>query len=170
MPVMVRHGLRRASIFASRLQTLAQNVLRAAGVPKSELSLLLVGDSRMRRLNRRYRGRDATTDVLAFSLQESGGPASSLLGDVVISLPQAARQAKAGGRSLDEELAALLIHGVLHLVGYDHERGEREARRMHRKERAIRRALTSPPVLVRARPSPDGRGGSGDRLPVKRHV
>ena len=151
MPVQVRSELRRISVFASRIQKLAQHVLRAAGEPRAELSLLLIGDSRMRRLNRRYRGRDAPTDVLAFSLREAGGPASSLLGDVVISLPQASRQARAGRRSLDDELATLLIHGVLHLLGYDHERGDREARRMHRKEQAIWRALAPPPKLIKER-------------------
>jgi rRNA maturation RNase YbeY len=106
-----------------------------------------------------------STDVLAFSLREAGGPASSLLGDVVISLPQAARQAKASGHSLDEELATLLIHGVLHLIGYDHEGSEREARRMRRKERAIRRALKSPPVLIKTRPVVVGSGASAKRFP-----
>jgi probable rRNA maturation factor len=168
MPVLVRNGLRRVSFVAPRIHRLAQDVLQAAGVPGSEVSLLLVGDSRMRRLNRRYRGRDASTDVLAFALREAGGPASSLLGDVVISLPQAARQAKAGGRSLSEELMTLLIHGVLHLVGYDHERSEREARRMRRKEQAVRRALASLPVLIRIRPVISRSGCAVDRLPEKR--
>ena len=62
---------------------------------------------------------------------------SPLLGDVVISVPTARRQAREAGHSLDEEVAALLIHGVLHLCGYDHERSEKEAKRMERRERGI---------------------------------
>jgi ssRNA-specific RNase YbeY (16S rRNA maturation enzyme) len=63
------------------------------------------------------------------------------LGDVVISAPTAARQARQGQRSLDEELAVLLVHGILHLCGYDHERSEKEARRMQRRERMILRSI-----------------------------
>jgi rRNA maturation RNase YbeY len=127
---------------------LAQRVLDAAGEADAELSLELVGDGRMRRLNRLYRGRDASTDVLAFPMREAAGPRSSLLGDVVISLPTAARRAAEAGRRLDDELAALLIHGVLHLLGYDHERSAREAVRMRRRERAVRKAVGPLPVLV----------------------
>ena len=65
----------------------------------------------------------------------------SILGDVVIAVPEAARQAKQDQRSLDEELMVLLIHGILHLCGYDHEGSEKEARRMHRRERMILRSL-----------------------------
>ncbi|TAJ23411.1 MAG: rRNA maturation RNase YbeY [Nitrospirae bacterium] len=149
MPVLVRCRLSLVRLFRARIETLAQAVVAAAGDPDAELSLLLVGDRRMRRLNCEYRRKDKTTDVLAFPMREADGPASSLLGDVVIALPQAARQAKAGGHSLDHELAVLLVHGILHLFGYDHERGEREAMRMRRKERAILRRLEPLPKLVR---------------------
>jgi len=112
--------------------------MSAAGEVDSELSIDLVGDRRMRGLNFRYRQQDRTTDVLAFAMRESEGPFhSSLLGDVVICVPTARRQARAAGHSLDNELAALLVHGVLHLCGYDHERSEKEAKRMQRRERAI---------------------------------
>ena len=73
---------------------------------------------------------------------------SALLGDVVISVPTARRQAKEGRRSLSEELAWLLVHGVLHLCGYDHERSDAEARRMKRREQAMLRALRPVPTLV----------------------
>ena len=113
----------------------------------------------MRRLNRQYRGRDYPTDVLAFPMREAKGPAcgepgraaSPLLGDVVISLDAAVRQSTADGRPVEEELAALLVHGILHLVGYDHERGAREARRMQRKERSILKSLRQVPRMIEAR-------------------
>lgn len=127
---------------------LSERVLAAAGESSSELSVELVGDRRMRTLNRRYRKKDRTTDVLAFAMREAASPCPALLGDVVISIPTALKQAKAAGRSLDEELAALLVHGVLHLCGYDHERGGREARRMRRREHAILEKVRPIPKLA----------------------
>jgi probable rRNA maturation factor len=98
----------------------------------------------MRALNAAWRGRDRPTDVLAFSLEE--GPHAErrgrLLGDVVIGVETAARQARARRRGLDDEVARLLVHGTLHLVGYDHARS-RDARRMRAEERRLLRALRS---------------------------
>ncbi len=105
----------------------------------------------MQRLNRQYRGRDHPTDVLAFATREAKGPASPLLGDVVISLDAAGRQSAADGRPIEQELAVLLVHGILHLVGFDHERGAREARRMQRKERSILKSLRQVPRMIEAR-------------------
>lgn len=86
-----------------------------------EISIAMVDDDTIRRLNAQYRKKDTPTDVLSFPMeQDIRIPGiSRLLGDVVISMDTAARQAKAGGRSLDEELCHLVIHGVLHLLGYD---------------------------------------------------
>lgn len=103
----------------------------------------------MRALNRRYRGMDKTTDVLSFPQQEFSPPlprgvsieSSLLLGDIVISLPQAARQAVEYGAPLQEELERLIIHGLLHLAGYDHEKGGREAALMRRMEVKLAEAL-----------------------------
>ena len=153
MSVLVRSRLRRKLIFLRKIQVLAQKILAASGVPAAELSLDLVGDRRIRRLNRQYRGRDDPTDVLAFPMQEVVGPTSSLLGDVVISLHTAARQAEARGHSLEHEVVMLLIHGTLHLCGYDHERGAREARRMRRKELAILESLKPLPRMFEHKPS-----------------
>jgi len=90
----------------------------------------------MTRLNRQYRGKAATTDVLSFPMREGSFASLSphLLGDVVISAETADRQARAAGRPLQDELTALLIHGILHLLGYDHQTPS-EARRMKRLER-----------------------------------
>ena len=105
------------------------------GVGGAECGLVLVDDRTMARLNERYRGIAGSTDVLSFPMRE--GPFTSLspglLGDVVISAETADRQAKAAGRTLRGEVAALLIHGILHLLGYDHETPS-EARTMRRLE------------------------------------
>lgn len=148
MAVYLRVRLIRVTVREATLRRLAERVLVAVGEAQSELSLDLVGDGRMRRLNRQYRKKDRTTDVLAFAMRESSSPVSALLGDVVISLPTARRQAKEGGRSLSEELAWLLVHGVLHLCGYDHERSTAEARRMKLREQRVLRTLEPVPTLV----------------------
>ena len=76
----------------------------------------------MREANRRHRAKDATTDVLSFPAGDNPGPEGGRhLGDILISVPQAARQAQAAGHALDRELRVLLLHGYLHLLGYDHE-------------------------------------------------
>lgn len=146
MQVIVRSRLRRGRIRAGSLKTLARRILAAAGAPGAELSVDFIGDGRMRRLNRMYRGIDRPTDVLAFAMRTQDSP---LLGDVVISLHAAARQSAEAGHSLDREVTALLVHGVLHLLGYDHEQGDREARRMGRKEQAILRSLMPLPKIVK---------------------
>jgi rRNA maturation RNase YbeY len=109
----------------------------AAGV---ELSVALVGDQEMRVLNRDYRRVDRPTDVLAFPMDASGAR-GTLLGDVVISLETAMRQAAERGIAPAAEVRTLLVHGVLHLLGYDHERSPSEARRMFRKQKALIAAL-----------------------------
>ena len=96
----------------------AASVLRAAarGWVREELSIALVSDREMRALNRRWRGKDRPTDVLSFPLLEPDS-----LGDVVISIDTARRQAREGGWPLATELRRLLAHGILHCRGYDHE-------------------------------------------------
>jgi rRNA maturation RNase YbeY len=105
--------------------------------------VLIVGDRAMRTLNREYRGKDRTTDVLSFPMREGAHMRLQphLLGDIVISLPMAERQAREAGASLREEVDRLLVHGFLHLLGYDHERGSAEARRMEARERRLRERL-----------------------------
>jgi rRNA maturation RNase YbeY len=108
-----------------------------------ELSVALVGDATIRDLNARYRHIDKATDVLAFAQREGEDAAlgAALLGDVVISLDTAARQASDKGWPLYDEVRVLLAHGILHLLGYDHERSPREARRMFAAQRRLVRGL-----------------------------
>jgi probable rRNA maturation factor len=102
----------------------------------AELSILITDDAEIRSLNSAYRDLDMSTDVLSFSQLEGeevpGG--NELLGDIVISLDTAVRQAGEIGHSVAEEMRRLLVHGVFHLLGYDHERGEEEAARMRVEE------------------------------------
>ena len=132
---------RRAPALAARLARSARRLLRALGLERAELSVLLVSDREMRRLNHRWRGRDRPTDVLAFAQGEGAAAPDGLLGDVVISVDTARCQAAERGETLGREGDRLLIHGLLHLLGYDHERSVAEARRMQRRERALARWL-----------------------------
>jgi len=138
MAVSVTSRRRMRGLRAADVTKDAARLLRLLGVA-AELSVLLVGDAEMRRLNRDYRGKDAPTDVLAFALREGDGGTlhPEMLGDVVISLDTAARQARARGATLGDEVRVLLTHGVLHLLGYDHERSPRDARAMFRKQRHL---------------------------------
>lgn len=130
-------GLRRA-----RLLRTARALLAALGEAEAELSIALVDDAEMAVLNERWRGRAGPTDVLAFALREGrhARHRGALLGDVVIAVGVAARQAVERGHDLETECRRLLIHGVLHLLGYDHERPD-EARRMRARERSLWRRL-----------------------------
>jgi probable rRNA maturation factor len=140
--VLVGSRGRRAPALARRLGRTARRLLRALRLHGAELSVVLVSDREMRRLNRAYRRRDRPTDVLSFAQREgAGGTPDGLLGDVVISLDTARRQAAVRGETLAREADRLLVHGLLHLLGYDHERSPAEARRMSRRERALRRWL-----------------------------
>lgn len=104
------------------LNALIRKVLELANVsPESDLSLIFTTDVEIQRLNRQYLETDAPTDVLSFTMDfdnpETGAP---YLGDIVISVPTAARQAETGGHPLIEEIKLLVVHGVLHLLGHDH--------------------------------------------------
>jgi len=109
---------------AARVQSVLRRAARAAGSPAREVSVLFCADGRMRGLNRRYRGKDKSTDVLAFpaeTAQEAG-----FLGDIVISVPYAEREARRRGEPRGREIDRLLLHGFLHLMGYDHETDDGE--------------------------------------------
>ncbi len=120
-----------------------RKLLSLTGQRNAEVSVLLVGDKAMRSLNRQYRGKDRTTDVLSFPLREGrfSRIQPHVLGDIVLSLPAAARQAKAAGEPCRVEIDRLLVHGYLHLLGYDHEKSPAEASRMEGRERRFRKAL-----------------------------
>lgn len=143
MSVSVQNRQRRQNVSVARLGGVARSALSSLGVSRRDLHVAVVDDREIRRLHTRYLGERSATDVLAFNL-EGPGP-SPLLGEVVISADTAARQAARLGIALALELDLLLVHGVLHLAGYD-DHHPVEARRMHERARAIlsqarRRAL-----------------------------
>jgi len=114
--VVLLNQQRRRRIPAARLRRVIQDAARALRV-SGEVALVLTGDAPVRRLNARYRHQDEATDVLSFP-----GPGGDVgLGDIVISLDRAARNAPRFGRTLSEELQILTLHGFLHVLGYDHE-------------------------------------------------
>jgi probable rRNA maturation factor len=119
--IVARQRARRVP--AARLQAFAKLVARGAPPTRAtQVSIVLAGDPAVRRLNRTFRGKDATTDVLSFPSGVAELPDGTRpLGEIVISVAQAARQAEAAGHSLAAELRLLVIHGYLHLLGYDHE-------------------------------------------------
>jgi probable rRNA maturation factor len=132
--VHVRSEHARGQAAARRLRQRAHRYLEALGLEQAELSILVVGDPAIRRLNRRWRGVDRATDVLSFPAA-GPGPAA-LLGDVVVSIDTARRAARAAARPVAHELDRYLAHGLLHLLGHDHHRAA-QAARMARAEAAL---------------------------------
>lgn len=112
---------------------------------RGEVSVLLTTDSAVRRLNRTYRGIDRATDVLSFPAVDSSGGEDRIAGDLAISLPMARRQAAKHGHSALAEIKILILHGLLHLAGFDHHADGGE---MYRRERVLRAKLGLPHGLI----------------------
>jgi rRNA maturation RNase YbeY len=141
MPVEIVRKHAGRAVSTRKLKKIALKVLEVVEQNQAELSLALVGNSEIRKLNAKYRKMDYATDVLSFPGEEGLSMGTRLLGDVIISVDKAKQQALEKGHSLDQEIATLLIHGVVHLLGYDHERSAKDARVMGRLEKKIYRAL-----------------------------
>jgi probable rRNA maturation factor len=128
--------------FRSRhYKRIASAILELVGRDEVELSLALVGNAEMQRLNAKYRQENYPTDVLSFAADRNLPVETGLLGEVIISVEKAAEQAKERRHTLDEEITTLLIHGIVHLLGYDHERSSKDSRVMGRLEKKIHRQL-----------------------------
>jgi probable rRNA maturation factor len=132
MPVLVtRKAPSSVELRSQRVRSIAEKMLRHLEREHHELSILLTDDAFIKTLNATHRGKDRPTDVLSFPQEDGesspGEQAPALLGDVVISLDTAERQARARRHSLLDEVTFLLAHGILHLIGYDHETDEEEA-------------------------------------------
>jgi len=128
------------------LRRIAGRVLAAERTPPAEVSVVVTDDRTLHDLNLRYRGEDAPTDVLSFALAENEHDfvlppdGVSRLGEVVISFPMACRHARESGRSIESDLAQLVVHGLLHLLGYHHEKAEEE-QAMRAREEALLASL-----------------------------
>lgn len=133
-----------AALRAAALAALAQERPRG----RAELAVVVTGDAAVRALNRRFRGVDATTDVLSFPADAPAAPElADYLGDIIVSYPQAARQARAGGHATLAELQLLVVHGTLHLLGYDHATAAGRRRMWAAQKRVLRglgAAVTEP--------------------------
>jgi probable rRNA maturation factor len=122
------------------LSKIAHRALEVLGLSKVELSIALVSDTQIKRLNKLYRNKDKPTDVLSFPIGEKVED-WLILGDIVISVDTAKRQAQELGHSLEEELKRLLVHGLVHLLGYDHELGGEEEKKFFELEEFVLREL-----------------------------
>jgi probable rRNA maturation factor len=129
---------RKIRIDPERWQPFSEKALAAIRNRADEATIAFVSDRQIRELNRRFRGIDKATDVLSFPAGDETGGASANLGDIAISLERATLQAKENSITLDEEIAQLILHGLLHLCGYDHEADQGE---MNRLELRLRRQL-----------------------------
>ena len=142
--VLIRNQQNRIAINLRQIKQMASRILNNLALLNPEVSILLLDDPQITGLNRNYLQRNYPTDVLAFSM--NGGPFTNthprVLGDVVISVETAQRQALKRKHPLCDEIAYLLIHGILHLLDYDHERSEKEDRRMRRMEKKIFQKIT----------------------------
>jgi probable rRNA maturation factor len=153
--VALKCGVSGARNYVRRLSVDSRILLRLLSLDHCELSLVLTNDSAIRELNRTFRGKDCSTDVLSFPQLEECFPHKieqpkprhkmmpRPLGDVVISMDTALRQAERLAILPELRLRALLIHGVLHLLGWDHEKSRADARRMFARERELDAALAT---------------------------
>ncbi|MDQ7037914.1 MAG: rRNA maturation RNase YbeY [Aquificota bacterium] len=143
--------VRKGKIRKREIRAKVEKILRLLGTENAEISVLITSDEEIRRLNKDYRGKDTPTDVLSFPMGDDVG-GRRILGDVVISIDTARKQAEDLGVSVEERLDRLLIHGILHLLGYDHEGGEEELREFAELEEKVYAGI---------------RGGEGAYLPGK---
>lgn len=146
MTLHVHNRQRTIPLQTTVVKAQAQQMLAYLGCAERELSVVLGNDRLLHTLNRQYREKDRPTNVLAFPQAPTyaGEPETPLLGDVIISVPTAAREAEALQQSVEARVVYLLLHGLLHLLGHDHEGSVAARRRMERLEQQVLAAL--PPV------------------------
>ncbi|MBE9550726.1 MAG: rRNA maturation RNase YbeY [Proteobacteria bacterium] len=143
MEILIDNRQKIYPISENKIRKKTETILDALECPDAELSIVVVDDAQMARLNREYLGRSGPTNVIAFSMQEGAfkdiNPA--LLGDVVVSVETADKESKIGGMRLEDRFAELLIHGILHLIGFDHEKRAEDAETMEARETELKRLL-----------------------------
>ncbi|MBC7793987.1 MAG: rRNA maturation RNase YbeY [Clostridia bacterium] len=139
MAIEIDNQARDRRVSARDLKRAASFICETVGYAKAELSIVLTDDEQIHALNKRWRGKDKPTDVLSFP--QDRFEVTRVLGDVVISLETAARQAPRFHNDFAAEVDRLLVHGILHLVGHDHVHGGPQARKMKAEEERVLRSL-----------------------------
>ncbi|HEY5497230.1 MAG TPA: rRNA maturation RNase YbeY [Syntrophales bacterium] len=140
MTILIENRQKKITLNRRQIRNSLVRLLKRLGLEDRELSLLLVDNEEIRELNRTYLGRDYPTNVISFAMSEGayGDVNPQLLGDIIISVEKAMSEGETSGASFKESLDFLMIHGLLHLLGYDHESGDtQEARRMQDKENEL---------------------------------
>ena len=140
MEILINNEFPEIKVDARKIEQQIGKVLTSLDCNEHEISILFIGDQRIRELNHKFRDIDLPTDVLSFPQILAGEletPGALVLGDVAISLETARCQSEEHGLSFEEELTLLLIHGILHLLGYDHEISSQEEDRMRSKTREL---------------------------------
>ncbi|MBU1183352.1 MAG: rRNA maturation RNase YbeY [Proteobacteria bacterium] len=145
MGVLINNTQKRCRISQAGIRETAQVILNALDCPDGELSILIVDDNEIAKLNKQYLQREGPTNVIAFPMRDGNFPGSSqdILGDVVISVETAEREGNDSGAGMRKRFAELLIHGILHLFGYDHERNRYQANKMEKKAVELMKKVNS---------------------------
>ena len=143
MEVLIDNRQSRHKISPKTIKQTVQVILDALDCPDSEISILIVDDPQIAELNQQYLNRENPTNVIAFAMRDGEFPDISphLLGDVVISMDTASREAQNAAMSTERRFNELLVHGILHLLGYDHEDSDEEARVMEDKSRELMKLI-----------------------------
>lgn len=146
MEVLIDNRQSRHKISLKKIKQTAQVVLDALDCPDSEISILIVDNPQIEELNQQYLNRQGPTNVIAFAMREGefSGVSPHLLGDVVISTDTAAKEAQIAATSMEQRFNELLVHGILHLMGYDHETSEKDARVMEDKSKELMKLIVIP--------------------------
>lgn len=145
MKILIANQQKQIKIDKRRVRTRMTRLLKLMNCANKEISITFVDDQAIQSINKKYLRRDRPTNVISFSLQEGefGGINSDVLGDIVISVDTASKDAYRGNLSFDEEILFLMIHGFLHLTGYNHENTTRtNAMKMKQKEKELFRLLS----------------------------
>ena len=143
MQIHYRNEVRGSGVDARALKAAMKKLLAGVDCAEDAISLTLVNDARIREINREQRGKDAPTDVLSFPLEPEPFAQERLLGDIVISLDTARRQAADYDAPLQREIERLMIHGLLHVLGHDHMEAEERAA-MEAEEKRLAAAIGMP--------------------------
>ena len=144
MPVLLRSEVENPPVSLQSMSKKAEQLLQSIDLSESELSILIVDDERMTELNAGYRQKESPTNVLSFPLlDDENEPGPVLLGDIVISIDTALRESEERNISIENYLDILLVHGLAHLLGHDHERSEQHAEEMASLEKQLLKKLHS---------------------------